>query len=772
MAQPAVAYYTDESLVGTSITLTNCDREPIHIPGLIQPYGFMLCLDEHTKRVVQVSANTETLLGIAPDELLGAGLDALLSPAKLAEVEAIWPTLTEAARLVGAQLDGVAGRPFYKLVLHRYDHLLWVEGEAVADNSVSGFDLPTLNLTLGRLLTANTTLEMCQVAVEQVRDLIGYDRVALYRFDDDGSGYVMAETVRPDLPPWLGMHYPATDIPQQARAMYLKNWLRFIPNATYVPVPLLPGINLSTGHPPDMTYAALRSVSPIHLQSLHNKGTEATITISLIQDNRLWGMITCHHQTPRLVSYELRDLCQFLAKAMSALLNTKEQHDELEYRQRIRRVQNQLSVQMNAQKNFIEGLYRQSTTLLDVIDCGGVAICLEDEIICLGQTPTKYHISNLVAWLRNRPRQEIFATRSYATLNPVGLNMRTTASGILAATLSQAQGEYLLWFRPELMQTVTWAGRNEKVQTTVDGQIFLSPRQSYEAWKQTVEHTATPWRPLEIEAAQEIRRHVMEVRLRVFNELQTKAAGLARLNLELERSNDELDSFAYVASHDLREPLRGIHNYSVFLLEDYAEQLDTDGVSKLQTLVRLSQRMEALIESLLQLARVGRMELTVEPTDLNEVVAEVVEMLQLRIEQTITTVTVAGPLPTFRADRVRLSEVFNNLLTNAMRYNEQADKQIIIGQAHADVRSPRGTGNPADYYVFYVRDNGIGIALKHHETIFKIFKRLHAQDKYDGGTGAGLAIAKKMVEKHDGELWVDSVHGEGATFYFSISKHL
>ena len=771
MAQPAVAY-TDDNLVGASITLNNCDREPIHIPGLIQPYGFMLGLDERTLRVVQASANTETMLGMTAESLLGAELDVLLGPDKLAEVNAIWPTLTEMARLVGARLDGVAGRPLYKLVLHRHDHLLWVEGEAVADFSVSSFDLPVLNLTLGRLLTAGTTLEMGQVAVEQVRELTGYDRVALYRFAEDGSGYVMAETVRADLPPWLGMHYPATDIPQQARAMYLKNWLRFIANADYVPVPLVPALNPSTGRPPDMTYAVLRSVSPIHLEYLRNMGTEASMVISLIRDGELWGMIACHHQTPRLVSYELRDLCQFLAKAMSALLNTKEQHDELEYRQRIRRVQGQLFTQLNAQQNFIEGLYRQPTTLLDVIDCGGVAICLEDETICLGQTPTKHQIGSLVAWLRNQPRQEIFATSSYATHNPVGLSMRATASGVLAAALSPELGEYLLWFRPEQVQTVTWAGRHEKNQTTIDGQVFLSPRQSFEAWKQTVEHTARPWRPLEIEAVQEIRRYVTEARLRIFNELRAKAAGLARLNLELERSNDELDSFAYVASHDLKEPLRGIHNYSVFLLEDYADRLDTDGVSKLQTLVRLSQRMEALIESLLQLSRVGRMELTVELTDPTEVVAGVVEMLQPRIEQTNSTVTVAGPLPTIRADRVRLSEVFNNLLTNAMRYNEQADKQVVIGLAPANVRSPRGAGDPADYHVFFVRDNGIGIAPRHHENIFKIFKRLHAQDKYGGGAGAGLAIAKKMVEKHEGELWVDSVHGQGATFYFSISKHL
>ncbi|MBO2007535.1 ATP-binding protein [Hymenobacter negativus] len=771
MAKSAVSY-SDESLVGAPIDLNNCDREPIHIPGLIQPYGFLLCLDEASRRVVQASANTRDLLAITPEELIGGGLGQLLEPEQLLEVERIWPTLTEQSRLLGIRLGRVLNRPFYKLILHRYDGLLWVEGEPMADNDTSVLDLPSLNLTLGQLLAAETTQAMCQSAVEQVRALTGFDRVAVYRFAPDDSGEVIAEAVREDLPPWLGMRYPATDIPKQARAMYLKNWLRFIPDASYVPTPLLPAHRPGATRPPDMTYAVLRSVSPIHIQYLHNMGSQATMTISLIEDGRLWGMITCHHESPRLVSYELRDLCQFLGKTMSALLKTKQQHDELAYQTRISQTQTRLFELVSTQENFLHGLYRFSPTLLDVFDCGGAAICFEGEIITLGNTPSKAQITELVDWLRANTHQDVFHTNSYAQLNPAGRAIRGTASGVLAIALAQDPGEFIIWFRPEVIQTVTWAGRHEKNQTTVDGEIFLSPRQSFEAWKQTVEDTAAPWLPLEIEAAREIRLFISDVRLKIFNELQARATNLATLNAELERSNDELDSFAYVASHDLKEPLRGIHNYSLFLLEDYADKLDADAVSKLQTLVRLSQRMESLIESLLLLSRVSRLDLSPETANLNEDLADVLDLLSPRIEQTHTTVVIPEQLPTVRADRVRLREVFNNLLTNAMRYNDRDEKLVTIGLAPATVRGPKGTGNPADFYVFYVQDNGIGIAPKHHDNIFKIFKRLHAQDKYGGGTGAGLSIAKKMVERHGGELWVDSVVGQGSTFYFSLSKHL
>jgi light-regulated signal transduction histidine kinase (bacteriophytochrome) len=769
MAQPA-ALLTDESLFGTTITLTNCDREPIHIPGLVQPYGFLLCLDETTKQVVQASENVEAHVGISADELLHKGLERLLGPDRLADIQALWPTLSTTPKLLGARLDYVKGQPFFKLILHRYAGLLWVEFEPVAETEVSAFDLPSLNSTLAQMLDANTIQEFSQRAVEHVREITGFARVGMYRFAPDESGEMIAEDKRADLDPLLGLHYPATDIPQQARAMYLKNWLRFIPDVDYLAAPLVPVRTPSTGRPPDMTHSVLRSVSPIHIQYLKNMGVAATMTISIIQDGKLWGMIMCHHDSPRLISFELRELCLFIAKTFSALLPTKEQLEQRAYQLHIQEAKTRLFDQMGRQSNFLAGLYQQPTTLLDVFDCGGAAIFFEGELITLGRTPTEPQLHELFDWLRTNVRQDVFYTDSYARHHPVGRAVRATASGFLAITLSQEPDDYIIWFRPEVLQNVAWAGKNEKVEKMDDGQLFISPRQSFEAWSQEVENTAAPWLPLEVEAARAIRLHISDIRVKILNELQARAASLSRLNTELTRSNDELDSFAYIASHDLKEPLRGIHNYSVFLLEDYAELLDEEGVSKLKTLVRLSERMEALIDSLLQMSRIGRLDLELQPTNMNQLVGEVIELLHPRLEQTNTTVEVRGPLPTVQADPTRLREVLNNLLSNALKYSDKLDRRVTIGEAEPGKAGIRGAANPEDYYVFYVQDNGIGIDLRHHETIFRIFRRLHSQEKYGGGTGAGLAIAKKMIEKHGGELWVESVLGAGATFYFSILK--
>ncbi|HEX2025556.1 MAG TPA: PAS domain S-box protein, partial [Actinomycetota bacterium] len=248
-------------------------------------------------------------------------------------------------------------------------------------------------------------------------------------------------------------------------------------------------------------------------------------------------------------------------------------------------------------------------------------------------------------------------------------------------------------------------------------------------------------------------------RKRAEEQLRFYADELKARNAELARSNQELDEFAYIASHDLKEPLRGIHNYSTFLLEDYRDKLDAEGKAKLETLGRLAQRMEGLIDSLLQFSRVGRVELAVQPTDLNDLVRAALDSLQITLREARVDVRVPRPLPTVVCDRVRVAEVFHNLIANAAKYNDKPDKWVEVGFRE----------DPAGPTAFYVRDNGIGIPAKHFEAVFRLFKRLHGRDKFGGGTGIGLTIVKKIVERHGGRIWLESTSGEGTTFYFTLA---
>jgi signal transduction histidine kinase len=267
-----------------------------------------------------------------------------------------------------------------------------------------------------------------------------------------------------------------------------------------------------------------------------------------------------------------------------------------------------------------------------------------------------------------------------------------------------------------------------------------------------------------LHAKGELEERVQERTVALRQELAERRRAEAELeerNTQLHRSNQDLDDFAYIASHDLKEPLRGIHNYAVFLLEDYGESFDEEGRSKLDTLIRLSRRMETLIDSLLQFSRLGRVDLAIDDVDLNGVVAEVIDSLGIHLREAGVEVRVPRPLPVVRCDRVRVRELLYNLVVNAAKYNDKAEKWIEIGYSES-----RAGGPPA----LYVRDNGIGIQEKHFDSIFRIFKRLHGRDKFGGGTGAGLTIVKKIVERHSGRIWVESTFGQGTVVYFTLEK--
>ncbi len=246
---------------------------------------------------------------------------------------------------------------------------------------------------------------------------------------------------------------------------------------------------------------------------------------------------------------------------------------------------------------------------------------------------------------------------------------------------------------------------------------------------------------------------------------QAARLALAQLNAELARSNTELDAFAYIASHDLKEPLRGIHNYAHFLIEDYADKLDESGATKLKTLTRLTQRMQSLLDSLLHYSRLGRQELSLRPVDLQRVLDGALDLLHARVEEAGVTVRVPKPLPTVVVDHRCVGEIFTNLIVNAVKYNDKDERWVEIGCVNTDTTEDNATPCP----VLYVKDNGIGIPEQHRDAVFRIFRRLHARDAYGGGVGAGLTIVKKIIERHGGRIWIDSTPDEGTTFYFTLS---
>ncbi|MEL7333984.1 MAG: ATP-binding protein, partial [Cyanobacteria bacterium J06560_2] len=431
--------------------------------------------------------------------------------------------------------------------------------------------------------------------------------------------------------------------------------------------------------------------------------------------------------------------------------------------------------------SLIAGLTQTPDPLMALTGSSGAAFCEKGEKVLLGQTPSSEQMIGLVSWLGNQfGPDNIYHTAELSQVYPPAADFDHGVSGLVAIAISQPQQIYVVWFRPEVLQTVNWAGNPEKAVKEVDenGGVSLSPRQSFDLWKQTVRQRSLPWKPCELEAALELRSSVVGLVLQ-------RADELSALNSELARSNVELDSFAYIASHDLKEPLRGIHNYSSFLIEDYGDVLGEDGADKLNTLMRLTQRMEDLINSLLHYSRLGRADLVMAPVDLDDIVRGVVDMVKIGKSEAVQ-LEIVRSLPTIDCARTQVTELFTNLITNGIKYNDKPQKLVEVGYLSPAEALSQGNILPdnllraststegeqavsrVDSPIFYVRDNGIGIREKHIETVFRIFKRLHSPNRYGGGTGAGLTIAKKIVERHGGQLWVCSVYGEGSTFYFTL----
>ena len=768
-SQNILALITDPEL--ENIDLNNCDREPIHIPNTIQPYGVLLAISVDTYEILQVSLNTAEELGIEPEALLGQPIATLLGEKQFESIERcvhrdfehVNPTPIELQRGDSIlHFDGIIHNAGAKIVI--------LELEPSSADRKSSFDdfYRSVKSPISRLQQTNTLEELGEAIVKEVKAVSGFDRVMIYRFNQDGSGQVIAEVAEPDLEPFLGLQYPATDIPKQAKYLYTLNLLRLIPNVNYKPVGITPKLNPITNQPLDLSLSVLRGISPLHTEYLDNMGVAATMCISITRNGQLWGLIACHHQTPRKVSYEIRTICEFIGQIVSFEIAAKEGSQDTDYKMRLKSIQGEFVANIARDDNLLDSLTKKPQSLLDLVGASGAALSFGTDISLIGETPEIEEVEQLLFWLSAQFDDDvIYETSQLTELYPEAASFQETASGVLALSISRIERITLVWFRPEVVQTVDWGGNPHKAyQLQSDGSLRMSPRKSFAKWQETVRAKAMPWKACEIEAALELRSSIVGIVLR-------KADELAQVNKELTRSNVELDSFAYIASHDLKEPLRGIYNYSSFLIEDYGEILGDEGADRLNTLMRLTHRMEDLIDSLLHYSRLGRAELRVQSVNLNQLLAGVWETIEASARDSRVELKIPRNLPTINCDRTQVNELLTNLISNGIKYNDREQKIIEIG--YLDPHDPESISKMSEYpentptkTIFYVRDNGIGIRARHLDSVFRIFKRLHGRKKYGGGTGAGLTIAKKIVERHGGEIWIESVYQSGSTFYFTL----
>jgi two-component system, chemotaxis family, sensor kinase Cph1 len=738
----------------STIDLNSLKQPVISTIAKVQAHGVLLVLQEPDLTILQVSNNARELLGVGVDRLLGQPLEVILdeyhvdawrSQGELDLITTINPTK------IWVRKSGDDYSVFDAIFHRSSDGFLVLELEPAFNPEPIPF-LSFYHLakaSIDRLVSSATLADFGRIIVGEVQKVTEFDRVMLYKFDRDGHGEVIAEVKQPEMEAYLGLHFPESDIPQPARKLFLANSIRLIPNAKGAAVDLIPSQNPNTDRPTDLTGSILRSPYACHTEYLDNMNVAASLTISLVKDGELWGIIACHHRTPKHVPYELRKACEFLGQVIFTEISNREEAADFSYQTKLGQVQTALVERMTDATNFIQGLVTGEPNLLELVNANGAAIYYGGEWTTVGQTPSISELDYLVAWLAKNSREEIFVSGELPLIYADAQRFKSVASGLLAIPLSRKS--YVLWFRPEVLQSVSWGGNPHQPYelTRSSNNVRLCPRKSFAAWQEIVSLHSLPWKTVEIEAARELRGAIVNIVLRQAEELSILARDLAR-------SNAELKKFAYVASHDLQEPLNQVANYVQLLEMRYHDRLDRDAQDFITFAVEGVSLMQTLIDDVLIYSKVDLQGIEWELTPVEAALDRALNNLRAKITETGGNVTFDS-LPTIVADRTQLMQLFQNIIGNALKFR----RPNIPPQIHI------GVERQEEEWLFSIADNGIGIDERFFDRIFVIFQRLHTRDEYSG-SGMGLTICKKIVECHRGRIWLESTLGTGTTFYFTI----
>ncbi|OZI58014.1 ATP-binding protein [Bordetella genomosp. 1] len=699
-----------------AVTLANCDSEPIHIPGAIQPQGALIAIDRGGV-LRHVSTNASAALG--QTLVLGQALMLNALPRPLDRHVADWLRTPADEEPTFDPFDMVAGAERYDVVAHQnVDGLIVIEFERCAlEQSFLTQSLHRSYRSIEQLRRQRSVEGLLTLAVREVRRVTGFDRVMAYRFHPDDSGEIVREERRADLDDWEGRRYPAADIPAQARRLYTVNTLRLIADAHYQPVRIL--ADRADATPLDLSHSVLRSVSPIHIEYMNNMGVRASMSISLVIGGKLWGMIACHHLSPRHVPYSVRMACEVLAQVLSASISTFESAARAERRRIDSALISRLTERASDQDDMHLALTRGDETPAHLLPCDA-ALCLwGNSVTVFSGIAPRGELTGILAALDKSGQRMVISTSIQRDFPELQTELVPYA-GLMACKFDTLANGWLVWLRKEQVETLVWGGKPEKQYAYGTQGPRLTPRGSFEAWRETVRHTSLPWLAHEVEAADDLRDELSHISAsRVADIDRARTALLAMLG------------------HDLRDPLQSISMAATLLSR-------TDAGVKMGERIRYSSgRMQRLISQVLDLSRLqGGVGLGLQHglCDLSQLIANLIDEKRHAFPGVMILPEVEPELILW-ADADRIVQVLANLLSNARQHGTQ--RQPI--RVHAQ--------RAGDEVVLRVTNHGAPIPDDVRSHLFSAFKPESAgQSRNRSGLGLGLYIADQIVRAHEGTL--------------------
>jgi two-component system, chemotaxis family, sensor kinase Cph1 len=736
--------------------ITNCEKEPIHLTQFIQPHGVLFALDRSNYSILQVSENTPVFFRQSAEHLVGKNISLLFSGKQqelLDRLHSIGSIGTRPVYLGNYSCDG--SEATFDVIAHQQDQCLILEFVLIVIDEFQVLDPAELyEQVFIKLLNAENIKELTQSCCKSLQDMSGFDRIMIYKFDDEGHGDVIAETVANGVDSFLGLHYPESDIPKQARELYKKNWTRIIPDISQQPIPLFPQLSPIDKHPLDQSLCVLRSLSPVHIEYLRNMQVTCSMSISIIVKGQLWGLISCHHLSPKYISYKARMTYEFLGQVLSTQIFNLEETEMARYRNQVFLKQQDIIQQLRKNRDYVSNIYAQGDNILNLVEAQGFAFYFGGNCSLWGETPTRAQVADILNWLTVNVEQEVFATKSLSSYFPEANAFRDVASGLLALAISKEHGDYLLLFRQEIVQTVNWAGDPRKPVEVENGRERLTPRKSFELWKETVTGKALAWTQSQIEAAHLFRNALLNVLL------SETIDELSFANNRLIQSNKDLENFASVASHDMQAPLRKAKLFTAQVMEE-AEKLKPDNRDALRRAIASIDNMQTLIHDVLSLARINKTERDFEKIDMSQVLDRALNTLDSIIREKKAKIEVEN-LGVIWGDPVQIELLLQNLIENGLKYQPTGQIPVI---------KVRMQGSANLFSQIEIEDNGIGFKPEQAQRIFEPFERLHGKSVY-AGSGIGLAICKRIVERHAGKIEALGEPGIGSKFIITLPNKM
>ncbi|CAA7389958.1 ATP-binding protein [Chryseobacterium fistulae] len=729
------------------MNFVECHEEPIHIPGYIQSFGYLIGIDAKFHTITFFSGNIEDIFDIEnKEELFDKRLIDFPESFESIINSDIYNSLERFTKRENeTHFDKVfCKKKEYHFSVFKNKGHIFLEFEEVMDN-------PNKRITnkYDNFYIIEDEKDIWDQLLSTLSNIVNYDRMMIYKFMIDGSGKVIAERRAENMESYLGLHYPESDIPKQARELYLKKRKRIFSNVYSEVVPLLS----KNVDPIDLSFTASRGMSAVHAQYVKNSGASSSFSISIIIDDHLWGLVTCQNSAPKHIDLEDRVQAGVFTALASNAYSSFKSKKELKYRLSLNKKCSQLKTEFLKHSNLFDSLVESKTEIKELAEADGLVIISDEQVVRDGVTPSWDILEKIILWAHENTYESIFVSHSFLKDYGEELGLDETAAGIAIYFAERSKNEMLIWFRKEFDEHISWAGKPEKKigvlsQNGEDKQV-ISPRTSFHIFTENIKGNSKRWNARNINAIQAVRDLILETSHKNYSAIK-------RLNDELKKVNEELDSFSYTISHDLGTPLTVIKLNAQMLLNMPTSESEKSK-HKINAIIEEIDSMSEMMNDVLQLSRAKHSEIELESLQTIHTIHKISENAKITYNS-MNSEVIIKECPEVLADKTLLHQVFLNIINNAVKYSsDQENPKIeVVGVEDGPT------------IIYTISDNGIGIPEEEKHRMFKIFSRMDNAKKFKGN-GVGLSIVHRIMSRIGGSVDYES-NKEGTSFILTFKK--